>query len=76
MGLQSITIQTLEWRASNPSSFPWDNFNSEIHIEALAISLGKSTVGQALTFGGHRKFGKSSPRFFRGSSSPVWKNKH
>lgn len=42
--------------AINYSSFPWDNFNSELHIEAFAISLGKSTVGPALAFGGNRKF--------------------
>lgn len=39
-----------EWRASNPSSFPWDNLNSEIHSEALAFSLGKSRVGPASAF--------------------------
>lgn len=61
-----------EWRASNPSSFPWDNLNSEIHSEALAFSLGKSRVGPASAFGGNRKFNSSSPQFFRGSSSPKY----
>lgn len=53
-----------EWRASNPSSFPWDNLNSKIHSDALAASLGKSRVGPASAFGGNRKFGSSSPQFF------------
>lgn len=53
-----------EWRASNPSSFPWDNLNSEIYSDALAASLGKSRVGPASAFGGNRKFGSSSPQFF------------
>lgn len=61
-----------EWRASNPSSFPWDNLNSEIHSEALAVSLGKSRVGSASVSGVNRKFSSSSPQFFRGSSSPKY----
>lgn len=61
-----------EWRASNPSSFPWDNLNSEIHSEPLAVSLGKYRVGPASAFGGNRKFCSSSPHFFRGSSSPKY----
>lgn len=61
-----------EWRASNPSSFPWDNLNSEIHSDALAASLGKSRVGPASAFGGNKKFGSSSPQFFCGSSSQKY----
>lgn len=61
-----------EWRPSNPSSFPWDNLNSEIHSEPLAVSLGKSRVGPASAFGGNRKFCSSSPQFFRDSSSPKY----
>lgn len=61
-----------EWRASNPSSFLWGNLNSEIHSEALAVSLGKSRVGSASVSGGKRKFSSSSPQFFRGSSSPKY----
>lgn len=52
--------------------FPWDNLNSEIHSEALAVRFGKSRVSSASVSGGNRKFSSSSPQFFRGSSSPKY----